>query len=53
MNTSLWTWVPSVLLARKIPWRLLAPGGLLMGVATVVTFFASRMYMPRRSTTPP
>ena len=46
VNTALWTWVPSVLLAGEVPWRWLAPGGLLMGVATVATYFASRVYMP-------
>jgi membrane protein len=45
-NTVLWTWIPSVLLAAEVPWRLLAPGGLLMGAATVATYFASRVYMP-------
>jgi membrane protein len=46
VNTVLWTWVPSVLLAAEVPWRLLAPGGLLMGAATVGTYAASRVYMP-------
>ena len=46
VNTVLWTWVPSVLLAAEVPWRWLAPGGLLMGVATVALYFASRVYMP-------
>jgi membrane protein len=46
VNTVLWTWVPSVLLAAEVPWRLLAPGGLLMGAATVATYAASRVYMP-------
>jgi membrane protein len=46
VNAVLWTWVPSVLLAAEVPWRLLAPGGLLTGVATVATYFASRVYMP-------
>ena len=46
VNTVLWTWVPSVLLAAEVPWRYLAPGGALMGAATVVRFFASRIYMP-------
>jgi membrane protein len=45
-NTVLWTWVPSVLLAAEVPWRLLAPGGALMGTATVVMFLASKVYMP-------
>ena len=46
VNCVLWTWVPSVLLSHKISWPLLAPGGVLMGVVTVVSFFASRIYMP-------
>ena len=46
-NAVLWTWVPSVLLVREIPWRLLAPGGVIMGVAAVAMFFVSRIYMPK------
>ena len=46
VNCVVWTWVPSVLLARKISWPWLAPGGVLMGVVTVASFFASRIYMP-------
>ena len=46
VNTVLWTWIPSVLLAGEVPWRLLAPGGLLTGVASIATYFASRVYMP-------
>jgi len=46
VNTVLWTWVPSVLLAAEVPWRFLAPGGALMGAATVALFFASKVYMP-------
>ena len=46
VNAVLWTWIPSVLLAAEVPWRLLAPGGLLMGAATVATYVASRVYMP-------
>lgn len=46
VNTVLWTWVPSVLLAGEIQWRLLVPGGLLMGVATVPAFLVGRVYMP-------
>jgi membrane protein len=45
-NTVLWTWVPSVLLAKEVPWRFLAPGGALMGASTVVLYFASTVYMP-------
>ena len=46
VNCVLWTWVPSVLLARKISWPLLAPGGVIMGAVTVVSFFVSKIYMP-------
>ena len=46
VNSVLWTWVPSILLVREIPWQLLAPGGVLMGAATVAMYFASRLYMP-------
>jgi membrane protein len=46
VNTVLWTWVPSVLLAAEVPWRLLVPGGLLMGVASIATYFVSRVYLP-------
>ena len=49
VNTVLWTWVPSVLLAAEVPWRYLAPGGALMGAATVALYFASRIYMPSAS----
>jgi len=45
-NTVLWTWIPSVLLAAEVPWRRLAPGGLLTGLATVAIYFASRIYIP-------
>ena len=46
VNTVLWTWVPSLLLAHEVPWRLLAPGGLLMGLASVPLLLAGRVYMP-------
>jgi membrane protein len=46
VTTVLWTWVPSVLLAAEVPWRLLAPGGVLAGLASVATYAASRVYMP-------
>jgi membrane protein len=46
VNTVLWTWVPSLLLAGQVPWRLLAPGGVLMGVASVPLFVAGRVYLP-------
>jgi membrane protein len=46
VNSVLWTWVPSVLLAGRVPWTLLAPAGVLMGVASVGIHAASRIYMP-------
>jgi membrane protein len=46
VNSVLWTWVPSVLLARQVSWRLLALGGVFMGAASVVLTFASRIYLP-------
>jgi membrane protein len=46
VNTVLWTWVPSLLLAGQVPWRLLAPGGGLMGAASVPLFLAGRLYLP-------
>jgi len=46
VNALLWTWVPSVLLAGEVRWRLLAPGGLLMGLASVAIYFAGRIYIP-------
>jgi membrane protein len=47
VGSALWTWLPWVLLAGGVRWQLLAPAGLIMGAATVATFFASRIYMPR------
>jgi len=35
-----------VLLAAEVPWLYLAPGGALMGAASVALHFASRIYMP-------
>jgi len=46
VNSVLWIWVPSVLLARAVRWQMLAPGGVLMGAASIALYFASRLYMP-------
>jgi membrane protein len=46
-NGLLWTWVPWLLLARRVTWQRLLPGGFLMGVSSVAMFLASRVYMPR------
>jgi membrane protein len=46
VNTVLWTWVPSLLLAGQVPWRLLAPSGVLMGLGSVPLFVAGRVYLP-------
>jgi membrane protein len=46
VNAVLWTWVPSVLLARQISWRLLVLGGALMAVVAVVLTSAGRIYLP-------
>jgi membrane protein len=43
----LWTWVPWLLLARRVPVRLLVPGGVLMAVAMMVLTVAGRIYLPR------
>ena len=42
----LWTWVPWLLLARRVPVRLLVPGGVLMAVAMVVLSVAGQVYLP-------
>ena len=46
VNSVLWTWIPSLLLAGQVPWRLLTPGGVLMGVASVPLFLAGHVYLP-------
>ena len=46
VNAVLWTWVPSILLARQISWRMLVLGGTLMAVVTVVLTSAGRIYLP-------
>jgi membrane protein len=42
----LWTWVPWLLLARRIPVRMLVPGGLLMAVSMMVLGVAGGIYLP-------
>jgi membrane protein len=46
VNAALWTWVPSLLLAGQVPWRMLAPGGVLMGVASVPLYVVGQVYLP-------
>jgi len=43
----LWTWVPWLLLARRVPVRMLVPGGVLMALAMVVLSLAGQVYLPR------
>ena len=43
----LWTWVPWVLLARRVRIRMLVPGGVLMAVAMVLLTVAGQVYLPR------
>ena len=43
----IWTWVPWILLARRVPVRMLVPGGVLMGAAMVLLTVAGRIYLPR------
>lgn len=47
LNVLLWTWAPWLLLARRVPWRRLLPGGVIMGGCTVATSIASGVYLPR------
>lgn len=47
VNSLLWTWAPWLLLARRVPWRRLLPGGVIMGGCTVVTSIAGGVYLPR------
>jgi membrane protein len=47
LNSLLWTWAPWLLLARRVSWRRLLPGGVVMGSCTVVTSIASGVYLPR------
>ena len=46
VNTALWLYVPWVLLAARIPLRLLLPGALISGVGMVLMGYASQIYMP-------
>lgn len=46
LNAAFWTWVPRLLLARQVSWRAHASGGLLMGLATVVTSRVGAVYLP-------
>jgi membrane protein len=47
LSTVIWTWTPWVLLAGKVGWRALLPGGTLMGVGTGVISLGSHFYLPR------
>jgi membrane protein len=47
LNSLLWTWAPWLLLARRVSWRRLLPGGVIMGCCTVATSMASGVYLPR------
>jgi membrane protein len=42
-----WTWVPWLLLDRRIPWRRLVPVGALTGVSISLYGVATTIYMPR------
>jgi membrane protein len=42
----LWTWTPWVLLARRVPMRMLVPGGVLMAVCMIVLSIAGGIYLP-------
>ena len=44
--TALWLYVPWLLLAARIPIRLLAPGAVLTGFGLMVMAYASQIYMP-------
>jgi membrane protein len=46
LNSLLWTWSPWLLLARRVSWRRLLPGGVMMGCCTVITSMASGVYLP-------
>ena len=45
--TVLWSWVPWLLLVRRVSYTALLPGGVLSGVGCVGTLLASHVYMPR------
>jgi membrane protein len=42
----LWTWVPWLLLARRVPVRMLVPGGVLMAVCMMVLGVVGGIYLP-------
>jgi membrane protein len=44
--TALWLYVPWLLLAARIPIRLLAPGAVISGFGLMVMGYASQIYMP-------
>jgi membrane protein len=44
--TALWLYIPWLLLAARIPIRLLAPGAVLSGLGLMVMAYASQIYMP-------
>jgi len=46
VNTALWLYVPWLLLAARIPIRLLAPGALISGVGLMLASYASQIYLP-------
>ena len=43
----LWTWTPWILLARRVPMRMLVPGGVLMAVCMIVLSVVGGIYLPR------
>jgi membrane protein len=47
ISTVVWTWTPWVLLAGKVDWRALLPGGALMGVGIGLISAGSQIYLPR------
>jgi membrane protein len=47
VHSVLWTWVPWVLMSARVPMRLLAPGGVLMGATMVVLSGVGHIYVPR------
>jgi membrane protein len=47
VNAVLWTWVPFLLLAKRVPWQLMAPAGVIMGAASVALGLGGAVYLPR------
>ena len=47
ISTLVWTWTPWVLLAGKVGWRALLPGGALMGVGIGLISVGSDVWLPR------